>query len=133
MAQGDVEIARRFLGALDRRDYEASILLLQDDAEWHNTAAFPGPRTIVGPTAIIEFWQGLVETFDQAEGGTEIEDATISGESVVIGVRTRGRGTTSGVPIDVRWALRVSVRGGRIERVDVSGDYASALAAAGLE
>jgi ketosteroid isomerase-like protein len=132
MSPENVEIVRRFLEALDRRDYDGAIPSLHDHVEWHNTAAFPGPRTITGPKAIIEFWQTLTESFDPSEGGTEIERVAASGDRVVVGLRSRGHGAGSGVPIDVRYALNISLRRNRIARVDVSGDFASALEAAGL-
>jgi len=125
MSQENVRTVHRFLRALDRRDYENARPCLCRDAEWHNTAAFPGSRTIVGPQAIVDFWQALVESFDPAEGGMEVENVTESGDLVVIGLRSRGHGATSGVPIDVRWGLRASMRDGKIERIDISGDYTS--------
>jgi len=132
MSQENVRTVHRFLRALDRRDYEDARRCLCRDAEWHNTAAFPGSRTVAGPQAIVDFWQALVESFDPAEGGMEVENVTQSGDLVVIGLRSRGHGATSGVPIDVRWGLRASMRDGKIERIDISGDYTSALEAAGL-
>ncbi len=132
MSQQNVEVVQRFVEALDRRDYDDAIPCLHGDAEWHNTAAFPGPRTVSGPTAIVEFWRGLVESFDPAEGGTEVENITASGDHVVAGVHSQGIGAGSGVPIDVRYALSFSLRSKRIARVAVSGDYATALEAAGL-
>ena len=95
MSQENVRTVHRFLRALDRRDYENARPCLCRDAEWHNTAAFPGSRTIVGPQAIVDFWQALVESFDPAEGGMEVENVTESGDLVVIGLRSRGHGVTS--------------------------------------
>jgi len=75
-----------------------------------------------------------VHRFLRALDRRDYENArrTQSGDLVVIGLRSRGHGATSGVPIDVRWGLRASMRDGKIERIDISGDYTSALEAAGL-
>jgi ketosteroid isomerase-like protein len=130
MSQEDVEIVERFLEALDRREYHRATPLLHEDAEWHNTAAFPGPQTITGPKAMVEFWEALLESFDPIEGA--VESITARGDRVVVGVHSHGRGAGSGVPIDVRYALTFSLCGNRIARVEVSGDYAKALKAVGL-
>ena len=131
MSQENVEVVRRLLDAFGRRDYDEAIRCLHDDAEWHNTASFPGPRTVIGPRAISEFWDTLVESFDESQGGSKIEEQAAHGDRVVIGIRTHGRGAGSGVPIDVRYGLGFSLKEGKIRRVDVSGSYARALAAAG--
>ena len=128
----NVATVERFLRAIDRRDEGDAVAFLCSDAEWHNTAAFPGPRTVVGPKAILEFWQTLVESFEPAQAWMEIENLTDAGGLVVVGVRSTGRGAGSGIPVDVRWALRISLNEGKIQRVDVSGDYAKALEASGL-
>jgi hypothetical protein len=85
----------------------------------------------LGPKAITEFWQTLIESFDPVEYGMEVEHIAESGALVVIGVRSWAR-ASSGLPVDVHWGLGVSMRDGRIQRVDVSGEYGSALEAAGL-
>ncbi len=132
MSRENVEIVRRFLLALDRHDVEEATDCLHADAEWHNTAAFPESRTVVGSKAITEFWQGLIESFDPVEYGMEIERTAEGGGVVVIGLRSWGKGASSGLPVDVHWALRALMRDRRIQRVDISGDYRSALEAAGL-
>ena len=47
-------------------------------------------------------------------------------------VHSWGRSKGSGIPLDERWAVTFRFAGGRIVRADVRGDYAKALAAAGL-
>ena len=125
-------IVRRAFDAVHRRDFEgAARYFSADKVEWHNTAAFPGPETLRGLAAIIEFWHDLYGSFEEGEPAT-IEKVRAAGDCVVIGARTRGHGKASGVPVDVRWALTYRLHDGRIERVDARGDYAKALEAAGL-
>jgi ketosteroid isomerase-like protein len=128
----NVELVRRTFEAVCRGDLHDAASGFHEQAAWHNTADFPGPRTWVGPRAIIDFWKSLMENFEQPEGGTEVERAVESDEAVVLAVRSVGRGKASSVPIDVRWGAAFHVRGGRITRVDVHGDWAKALRSAGL-
>ncbi len=111
----------------DQQDAERDF---HTDVVWHNTAQFPGQRICVGPQAIIDFWETLVESFH--ERSVTIERVLEGENSVVLGVHSVGEGLASGVPIDVHWALALRVRDGRISRVDVHGDWANALQAAGL-
>ncbi len=131
MSQENVELVRRMFEAVWRRDYGDAGRFFRADVEWHNTSAFPGPRTIVGPKAIFAFWKELFESFED-EGAMEIEEVRAGGDDVVLGVHSRGRGKGSGVPVDVRWALVFNLHDGKIARVDVRGDYAKAVLAAGL-
>jgi ketosteroid isomerase-like protein len=132
MSQENVEIVRRMFKAVWRRDYSDAESCFHADVEWHNTSVFPGPRTIVGPKAISAFWKELFETFEGG-GEMEIEEVRADGECVVLGVHSWGHGKGSGVPVDVHWALTLSLHDGKIARVDVRGDYAKAVLAAGLE
>ena len=133
MSEENAEIARRFLAALGRVDYDDAIDCLHTDVVWVNTESFPDARTITGPRAVIDFWKTLLESFEtRPDDGLEIESITATGNRVVAAVRSRAHGVGSGIPVDVHWALGLSMRGDLIERVEISGDYSSALEAAGL-
>jgi ketosteroid isomerase-like protein len=132
MSEANAEVVKRFLDALDRRNFDDAVACLQRDAEWGNTAAFPGPRTIRGAEAVIEFWKTLVESFDQENHGMEIEDLRTRGDLVIAALHSWGRGAGSSIPVDVHWALRFALRDRRIVRADVSGEFQKALEAAGL-
>jgi ketosteroid isomerase-like protein len=76
----------------------------------------------------MEFSTTMFEDFD----GTQEVERLVEGEKkVVIGVHSVGR-TTTGIPVDFRWAAVVQRRDGKIGRVDVHGDWSKALAPAGL-
>jgi ketosteroid isomerase-like protein len=129
MSQENVEIVRTTFEAICRRDYQRARDGFHDDAVWHNTAEFPGPKICVGPQAIAGFWETLTESF---EGETKVERVVEGEDGVLLAARTVGRGRSSGVPLDVRWSLAFRVRGGKVSRVDVYGDRAKALKAVGL-
>jgi hypothetical protein len=115
------------------RDYAEAVRGFRADAVWNNTAEFPGPQRCVGLDAIIDFCTTLLETWEQGVGSQDVVQAIEGGDTVVLGLRSVGRGAGSGVPLDVRWALVVRLRDGLIGRVDVHGNWEKALAASGLE
>jgi len=133
MSQENVEIAKRALAAVRRGDYGEAGRCFHADAEWHNTSAFPGQRIIVGTEAIVNFVQDLFASFTTEGERAEAEKLRASGDRVVVGVHSWGLGKSSGVPVDVRWAITFTLRDGKIARADVRGDYAEALGAAGIE
>ena len=130
MSQENVEIVRRTLDALDRRDFQSAMCGFHIDAVWHNTGEFPGERICVGPQAIVDFWEALLEPFQNES--REVERLVESEDVVVLSLRSVARGRTSGVPLDVRWGAAFQLRDGKIIRVDVRGSFDKALEAAGL-
>jgi len=130
MSVEEVEMVRTTFTAICRGDYQRAGDGFHDDALWHNTAEFPGPNVCVGPQAIVDFWEGLTDSF---EGETDVEGIVEADDAVLVAAHTVGRGSASGVPLDLRWSLAFRVRGGKISRVDVFGDRAKALKAVGLE
>jgi ketosteroid isomerase-like protein len=130
MAGGNLETVQILVGALGHRDYAFAISKFSPDAEWHNTASFPGATVCRGAAEIRAFWTTLFESFERDR--MTIERSAGSGDTIVAGIHSRGRGRSSGAPIEVRWALIAHFRDGSIERVDVYGDYDRALEAAGI-
>ena len=131
MSQVNVEIAKRVIDAFNRCDYEKALHGFHADAVWHNTAEFPGQRICVGSEAIIDFWETLMESFEES-GSMDVERAVEGEDTVVLWVHSVGEGKASGVPLDFHWGAAFRVRDGKISRVDVHGDWAKALEAVGL-
>jgi ketosteroid isomerase-like protein len=129
MSQEDVEVVRRTFDAIFSRDYRRAARGFHRDAVWHNTREFPGPSICVGSRAIAEFWETLMESFD---GETTVEQIIEGDDGIAFGAHTVGRGTASGVPLDVRWGIAARVASGKISRVDVYGEWAKALKAVRL-
>ncbi len=63
----------------------------------------------------------------------KVEEIVDGGEIIVVKVHGWGRGAGSGVPIDVRWAHVMRLRGAKVLRVDTYGRFERALEAAGLQ
>lgn len=131
MSTENVELARRALDAVRSCDREAAGRYFEADVVWQNTGEFPGQRTCAGPDEIIDFWEALTESFE--ESSVEIERAVEGAGTVVLGMRSVGRGKASGVPIDVHWGIALHVSGGKVARAFVHGDWNNALRAGGLE
>jgi hypothetical protein len=131
MSQQNVEIAREVVEAVfHRRDFEGAAAHFDLRAEWHNSGAFPGPRSCSGIEEMQAFWRSFMEIFET--GGTQVEDVADAGDIVVARVHSWGSAGGSGIPIDVRWAITFRFAAGKVLRADVRGDYDKALAAAGL-
>jgi ketosteroid isomerase-like protein len=130
MSRENVAVVYRALSAMADFDHGRAAAHFAPDAEWHNTSAFPGPRVCVGPDAILEFYEALIEEFP--EGGMEIEQVSEGGGLVVMAIRHWGSGRSSGAPVDVRFGAIFEVVDQRIVRVDIHGAYAKALNVAGL-
>ena len=117
------------MDAVGRTDLEAMERLLDPAVTWHNTRVFPGPGVLHGPREIFDFYSGLLEEFETGE--FSLERVVETGSGVVIELHSRSHGRSSRVPIDVRWAMLVRVRGERVVRIDVFGSFERALEAAG--
>ena len=133
MSEANVEIAKGVIDAFNRRDYEKALHDFHADTVWHNTAEFPGQRICVGPEAIIDFWETLMESFEESGSRMDVERVVEGEGTVVLGVHSVGEGKASGIPLDFHWAAAFHVSDGKISRVDVHGDWAKALQAAGLK
>jgi ketosteroid isomerase-like protein len=130
MSRRHFDVVSNALEAIASADHGAAKKIFDPDAEWHNTAAFPGERVWRGPEAILTFWQTLTEDF--AEGGSDIEQYAEGEDWAVVGLHSWGSGKASGAPIDVRWAAIFELSDQRVARVDVYGSYATALRAVEL-
>jgi ketosteroid isomerase-like protein len=133
MSEENVEVVHRFVAAISSGDYDEAASMLHPDAEWHNTAVFPGPTTVRGAPAITRFLRDLFEEYSgPAATKMEIEKVADSGNLVVIHIHGRGHGRGSGIPLDIQWAHALCLDEGKVLRVKTYGRYAKALEAAGL-
>ena len=130
MSDEGVEVVKQAFNALRRGNPDDALVCFTDDVEWHNTAAFPGPRKVVGPEALVAFSKEVQEPW--SADGERIAEIRTGENRVVLCVHSWGRGRGSGIPVDQRWAMSFTLRAGKIARVDVRGSFAKALEAAGL-
>jgi ketosteroid isomerase-like protein len=99
---------------------------------WHEERTMPDqPQHLAGTPAILGFWEQLRSAWaDLAMEPLEFIEAP--GDRVLTPIRQTGRGRESGVPIELHFFQLVTIRDGRIRRVEFFRHRADALEAAGL-
>jgi len=129
MSQENVDKARAFIAAYNRRDFDAAVESFDPEIEWvlperQSSDSCRGPDEI-------RFWEGLDETFDELR--LEPQEFIDAGDHVATRLRHHGRGKRSGLEINEQMYHQVATfRGGRIVRMEYFGEWSEALAAAGL-
>jgi ketosteroid isomerase-like protein len=130
MSQANLDKARAFIDAYNRRDFDAAIQDFDPEIEWVLPARQQSDSGR-GPSAAIRFFEQIDETMEELQlVPQEFIDA---GDRVVTRLRHRGRGKASGVEIDEELYHQVATfRDGRVVRMEYFATWDEALAAAGL-
>ena len=132
MARDKVDVVKRLVDASNCRDVDRAFAeLVTPDFEWH--------PAIVGALhgAVYRGREG-VERFaaDTSENWEELQNVAAEfrdlGDLVFVLGRLKGRGKSSGAPVDQQYAGIYDFRGDRIWRYRVYFDHAEGLRAAGL-
>jgi ketosteroid isomerase-like protein len=131
MSQENVDKSLAFITAYNRRDFDAATKDFAPDVEW----VLPekeGYDSCVGTEQIIQFWEGLDETFDEL---TLLPQECIdAGDRVAVRLRHAIRGRGSGLELDNELYHQVTTfRDGQIVRFDYVETWPEALAIAGVE
>jgi ketosteroid isomerase-like protein len=130
MSEENVEIVRRGLEALDRRDLSSWLAVNDEDCEVVPSRDWPEPG-VRGPEAV----------FDWVPPGLRLPPAVPDhrhrvhrrrGRQLVLQYRTDLRGRESGARFEIRRWCVVTMRKGRALRTERFTDRAEALEAAGL-
>ena len=129
MSQEKVETLRRMYAGFERGDYESSMPLMDENI----VLVVPGLLTeevAHGPSGVREHLASLFEAWDSL---TMVADSyTDAGDSVIVDVRHKAVGASSGAPIEMNLFHLWSFRGGKVIRLDVIPTEAEALEAVGL-
>lgn len=130
MSQENVDKARDFITAYNRRDYEAAMESFDPEIDW----VLPERQSsdsCKGPDEVRRFWEGLDETFDVVR--LEPQEFVDAGERVATRLRFFGRGKGSGIELELEMYHQVATfRAGAIVRIEYFGEWSEALEAAGL-
>ena len=139
MSEENVEIVRKSLDAFNaflRGELPSEALEQFADPKiefiWHGDRTMPDqPQHLAGSPAILGFWEQLRSAWaDLAMELLECIDAPE--DRVLIFLRQTGRGRESGVPVEVHAFQLVTIRDGRIRRMELFRHRSDALEAAGL-
>jgi ketosteroid isomerase-like protein len=130
MSEENVDKARAFIEAYNRRDFDAAVESFDSAIEWILPER-QSSDSCQGPGAIKRFWEGLDETFEEL--WLEPQEFVDAGDRVATRLRHHGRGKLSGAEIDEELYHQVaSFRDGWIVRLEYFGEWSEALEAAGV-
>ena len=130
MSQENVEKARDFIAAYNRRDFDAAVESFDPEIEWVLPAR-QWSDSCRGPAEVIRFWEGLDETFEELR--LEPQEFVDAGDRVATRLRHFGRGKGSGLEVDTElYHQVVTFRAGRMVRIEYFARWSEALEAAGL-
>ena len=131
MSKENVDKARDFIAAYNRRDFDAAVKSFDPEIEWVLPAR-QWSDSCRGPDEVIRFWEGIDETFDELR--LEPQEFVDAGDRVATRLRHSGRGKGSGIAIDAElYHQVVTFRAGRMVRIEYFGKWSEALEAAELE
>jgi uncharacterized protein len=102
------------------------------EIEWEQVflASAAGTQTFHGIDGVMEFFDQILDTFDYAR---QIPERFIDcGDQVLVFVRTEARAHAIGLELNEEWAHLITMRDGKIVRVQQFRDRDQALEAAGL-
>jgi ketosteroid isomerase-like protein len=130
MSQENVDKTLDYLAAYNRRDFDAAVEFFDPWVEWvlpeHQSS-----DSCTGIRAVIRFWEGLDETFDELR--LDPQEAVDAGDRVAVRLRFFGRGKGSGAELDTEMYHQVTTfRDGMMVRIEYVPSWEEALAAAGV-
>jgi ketosteroid isomerase-like protein len=132
MSNENVELVRTVLEAWNRQDLESVGEFIAKDIEWLEVGGVPeradteiqGRATVrAGFDSLFDAWQSY---------WLEPEDVFDVDDRVVAILREVARGRTSGLEVASRWGYVITVRDGKLTRVESYRDPREALDAAGV-
>jgi ketosteroid isomerase-like protein len=133
MSQENVELVRAGVDAFNRRDLDGFVASLSPDVVWEENPQLPGLREIYRGRAQVREWiDEILEAVETIHNEiveiTELRDDRVFTENVVT-----GRGTGSGVPVELRYWSIGWIAEGKVTRRQVFWNEDEALEAAGLQ
>jgi ketosteroid isomerase-like protein len=131
MSQENVELVRRLNDVFNERSFVENADLLDPDMVWDmSRMGLPDAASATGWSGLLEFFDVWTESF--ASQHVDVEEIIDGGERVLVMVRHAGRGRTSGIDIDQRFAMVWTLKDGRARRMDMYLTREEALEAMGV-
>jgi ketosteroid isomerase-like protein len=132
MSEANVELVRDFIAAGQRQDWQRAAELLDPDVEQHGTVGgLEEGQVYRGLAAMIREYES-VDLEAWAERRLEPREFLHVDDLVVVLLHEYRRGRDSGVELEDDTAVVVTLRDGRIVRIQGYMDQDAALQAAGL-
>jgi ketosteroid isomerase-like protein len=128
MSRENVDKAREFIAAYNRRDFDAAVASFDPDIDWVLPARQRSDSGR-GLDAVIRFFEDIDETWEEL--WLEPQEYVDAGDRVATRLRHHGR-SRSGAEIDEELYHQVATfRDGKIVRMEYFGSWDEALEAAG--
>jgi ketosteroid isomerase-like protein len=130
LSRENVEKAREFIAAYNRRDFDAAVASFDPMIDFVLPAR-QSSDSCRGPDEIRRFWEGLDETMEEMR--LDPQEFVDAGDQVATRLRYYGRGKESGLEIETEMYHQVATfRDGKIVRLEYFGSWPEALEAAGV-
>jgi ketosteroid isomerase-like protein len=113
--------------ALNSGDIDATMEVLAEDAEWHESEELPGADVYRGRETIRAFLTDFLASWERFH--QTVEETREEGDRVLVMIHLEAKGRGSAAEVDARYAHLWTVSGGRGVRVDAFYDRDAALAA----
>jgi ketosteroid isomerase-like protein len=131
MSRENVELVRKLLDVYNERTFAENSDLIDPDVVWDmSRVQLPDGDSYTGRSEFRSFVEAWEEGF--ASEHMEAQEIVDAGERVVVMVHHRGRGKSSGIETEQKFAMVWTLRDGRAARMDVYPTRAEALEAVGL-
>jgi ketosteroid isomerase-like protein len=120
MSKENMEIVRRAYEALNKGEYTAFFAAFDPEIELVLPEGGMNAGTHRGPREVRQFLEGYFESFENFQ--VVAEEFFDTGDQVVAFLRQSGRGRASGIEIETRFAHVLTLRGGKVRRVEAFPD-----------
>jgi uncharacterized protein len=128
MSQENVDKARHFIAAYNRRDFDAAVESFDPELEWVLPAR-QSSDSCRGPDEVKRFWEEIDATFEELK--LEPQEFVDAGDRVATRLRYYGR-SKSGAEIEEEMYHQVATfRAGWIVRLEYFSEWSEALDALG--
>jgi ketosteroid isomerase-like protein len=132
MSEDNVEFVRQALRTFNDEGADAAAAYYDPAVVLDNTQSpFPDAGVYRGLDSVRGWFDGLADAFGNIS--YEIETSRDLGDQVAVLLRVRGRAPHTGIEIDYRFAPLITVRNGKIVRIDRFAGFDEALEAARLQ
>ena len=114
-----MQVVRRLEEHFNGRNLDAYLELLDPAVEWHVAPEDPDTTVHHGREEVRAYLEGWVDAFGDLRIHTEVVNE--AGDRVLTVIRFTGQGTGSGMPLDDRVSFALSLRAGRLTKVEDLG------------